>query len=598
MYFNNIMVHLFTIGKMKQPHGIIDEYNKIGTFEFIYENNENYYDFITNNPIENYSIELFRKINNEIVKRHVFILYYLYVKGGVYIDLRVIPTMNVNTIKFEHFGLFCVRSIMNEKNLFLGILGSQNNRKVVLDLIHELSMFDYTNKNHYEIIYEKILNSKKVLVLGEKKIINNCVSTVDKENNILFNHYVNDELFYKYPIIQKNINSLTEKDIKIGITLTIFDTPNKFFSNGINQNSLYLCEVLLNGGFDVYFIIQDSNLTNISEDKIKEQLYDNRFKYIQYSNILSLELNVLITLSFSGMDNYVHNYLKYTNTKTVGYFCGNSYIIDTETILYDQHKTKENEFQFLLNNKCRYDEIWSIPQMSDINLHYWKILYRTNAIKVPFVWSKNAIKLHALLNNCSEEELLYKNKHDEKKIAILEPNISIMKWALPAALICEDCYRNNKNIKHLYITNINSSSNIIDFNMNKFNKMMKNLDLVKDHKCSIEARFNTLEIMSKIADIVVSHQWGNPLNYIYFDLAWLGYPIVHNARLCKDVGYYYDDFNYTDGSEILNEVIQTHDENIEAYIVKNRKNIEKYLSDNIILIAKYKALIFDVIHKS
>ena len=49
--------------------------------------------------------------------------------------------------------------------------------------------------------------------------------------------------------------------------------------NGINQNSLYLCEVLLNGGFDVYFIIQDSNLTNISEDKIKEQLYDNRFKY-------------------------------------------------------------------------------------------------------------------------------------------------------------------------------------------------------------------------------------------------------------------------------------------------------------------------------
>jgi uncharacterized protein (DUF608 family) len=134
--------------------------------------------------------------------------------------------------------------------------------------------------------------------------------------------------------------------------------------------------------------------------------------------------------------------------------------------------------------------------------------------------------------------------------------------------------------------------------MNKFNKLMKNLDLVKDHKCSIEARFNTLEIMSKIADIVVSHQWGNPLNYIYFDLAWLGYPIVHNARLCKDVGYYYDDFNYTDGSEILNEVIQTHDENIEAYIVKNRKNIEKYLSDNIILIAKYKALIFDVLHKS
>ncbi len=37
---------------MKQPCGIIDEYNKIGTFEFIYENDVNYYDFIANNPIE------------------------------------------------------------------------------------------------------------------------------------------------------------------------------------------------------------------------------------------------------------------------------------------------------------------------------------------------------------------------------------------------------------------------------------------------------------------------------------------------------------------------------------------------------------------
>ena len=51
------MVNLFTISKMKQPCGIIDEYNKIGNFEFIYENDANYYEFITQNPIENYSIE-------------------------------------------------------------------------------------------------------------------------------------------------------------------------------------------------------------------------------------------------------------------------------------------------------------------------------------------------------------------------------------------------------------------------------------------------------------------------------------------------------------------------------------------------------------
>ena len=591
------MVNLFTISKMKQPCGIIDEYNKIGNFKFMYENDENYYDFITNNPIENYSIEIFKNINNGLAKKIVFILYYLYVKGGIYIDLKVIPTTNINTLKFKEFSLFCVRSIMNEKNLFLGILGCQNNRKVVLDLINELSMIDYTNKNHSEIIYEKILNSKKILVLNERNILHDCVSTVDSENNILFNHYVNDELFYKFPVTHKNIPSLTEKDVKIGITLNVFDTPNKFFSNGINQNTLYLCEVLLNGGFEVVFIVQDDVIRNIPQDKIKQQLYDERFTYVNYSEILSCNFDILITLSFSGMELYTHNYLKYMNTKTVGYFCGNSYIIDTEMILYNQHKNREGDFNFLINNKPRYDEIWSIPQMSDLNLHYWKILYRTDALKVPFVWSKNAIKLHTLINNCEEKDLLYKVKNTEKKVAILEPNISIMKWALPAVLISENCYRNNKNIKHLYVTNINSTSNINDFNMDKFNKIMKNLDLVKDGKCSIESRYNTLEFMSKIADIVVSHQWGNPLNYVYFDLAWLGYPIVHNARLCKDVGYYYDDFNYTDGSKVLNDVIRNHDQNIHSYILENRKNIEKYLSDNIILIAKYKSLIFKLLNK-
>ena len=210
-----------------------------------------------------------------------------------------------------------------------------------------------------------------------------------------------------------------------------------FFSNGINQNSLFLCELLLNIGFDVYFLIEDSKLFDIDENNLAKTLYDKRFKLKKYSEILYSEFNLIITLSFSYNEQFIYNYLKYLNTKHVGYFCGNSYIIESEKILYNQHKNTQNsEYDFLINNKPKYDEIWSIPQMAEINRDFWSILYQCNCIEVPFVWSDKAIHLSCIVNKCNESDLLYKNRGLEKKIAIFEPNISIMKWALPSVLIC------------------------------------------------------------------------------------------------------------------------------------------------------------------
>ena len=39
----------------------------------------------------------------------------------------------------------------------------------------------------------------------------------------------------------------------------------------------------------------------------------------------------------------------------------------------------------------------------------------------------------------------------------------------------------------------------------------------------------------------------------------MGWPIVHNAHLCKDVGYFYDGFNYEEGGNVLSDVIENHD---------------------------------------
>jgi hypothetical protein len=127
---------------------------------------------------------------------------------------------------------------------------------------------------------------------------------------------------------------------------------------------------------------------------------------------------------------------------------------------------------------------------------------------------------------------------------------------------------------------------------------MNALDIVKDNKCSIESRYTTLPFMSDHADIIISHQWGNPLNYLYFDLAWMGWPIIHNAYLCKDVGYFYPDFKLNDGGNILETVINTHDSNIDKYLIDNRKAIDRFLSTNKELQEKYTNLVFNLFHEN
>jgi hypothetical protein len=74
-------------------------------------------------------------------------------------------------------------------------------------------------------------------------------------------------------------------------------------------------------------------------------------------------------------------------------------------------------------------------------------------------------------------------------------------------------------------------------------------------------------------------------------MAWMGWPIVHNGKLCKEIGYYYDEFNYEMGGNALKEAILNHDENADEYLLRNRLYMLKYLPTNKELKKQYEDLI-------
>jgi hypothetical protein len=425
--------------------------------------------------------------------------------------------------------------------------------------------------------------------------------------------------------------------LKIAITFLIPNDPMDIFTNGIKQNTLFFYELMQHIGYDVYLIIDDSK----EELSLKEGNFWNTcgIRFLLKSKIVSFGLNLVIQMGFE-LEPTILDTLFANGVKTVWYTCGNSYFAEAETCLY--HPTKTMFCQYNNNNGLpnglighRFDQIWVIPQLVDTNLHYLKTLYRCECIEVPFIWSPSILQSGGL---GSQDSLMYKNpKSDDMfltKCAIFEPNLSIMKWSFPAVLVCENAYRplpllekveskpasfseqqntldsDSKNgteedvgfdstfsksgtksgIGHLFITNMSSTSGN-NLNHPMFTRMIQSLDLFKDKKMSVESRYNSLLFMSKHADVAVSHQFENPLNYLYLDLAWMGWAVVHNAHMCKDVGYFYEGFNYEMGGNVLRDVMQNHHSCATEYLERNRRVIDRYLPTNKNLQKKYKLLV-------
>ena len=534
-------------------------------------------------------IDFYKNIKHEFKNDYVscIILYYL---GGFVINDKVMfNNFNFDTINTE---LIAVKSCLYS-NLFTGLLYSTKNNKIIINTINEFIKNNQTrsiNELLYKnILTEKVINNNLNIIILEENIVNNSALINYKNNNIATHFFTLKSL----ELLCSENKKVDLNKLKIGITFDVPSTINDFYCNGIRQNALYFFELLKNIGYDAKLIIDNKKELNIVEIQKKINFYN--YNYVLLENILSEEFDLIFAFGFS-IEEHLRYILKKLNIKIVNYQCGNSYLINTEKILYNQHPNMNCDGYVTSGNIYNIpDQIWSIPQMYKQNKGYWEVLYRTNCIEVPFIWSNNSINfVKTILNLESENELLYKKKNN--KVGIFEPNISIMKWCLPCIFICEKSYRDEKKLEHVYVTNTDIDKKIGDFSINNFNnqqfiKLTSHLDIVTNKILSVEKRFITLDFMKNYCDIAVSHQWENPLNYLYLDLAWMGWPILHNAYLCKDVGYYYDEFDYNSASKILNNIIDNHELVKDEYLIKNRKVIDKYLPTNIELQNAYKKLI-------
>lgn len=376
------------------------------------------------------------------------------------------------------------------------------------------------------------------------------------------------------------------ENLKIGITIGLKDNKESIWTNGIKQNVLMLVYLLKksNKNYDI------SLLNTVDVDFVEHRPSYLKDIDIHYFNNKYLEMDLIIVM---GAQIHNHQIDKFKesggNKKVISYKCGNNYVITMENILF---KVVDEAVTHQIEDK--YDEVWYIPQQDEVNRGFYKTLYRTTAIIVPFIWHhkflvESIVDIHKgfKAGNYTKD---YTYQPKEKKIlGIMEPNLNIVKFCLIPTLLAEESYRGEigrEKIEKLRITN----SGPVAKNK-EFLSMISTFDLYKDGKISAESRYQTAYMLTQYLDVVICHQILNPLNYLYLDVAFLEYPVLHNAPMCKDLGYYYEGSDTVAGAKMLDWILENHDNNIEEYKERNRKALFRWSADNRILIESYDELI-------
>ena len=361
------------------------------------------------------------------------------------------------------------------------------------------------------------------------------------------------------------------------------DTKESIWTNGIKQNVLMFTHLLKNSKknyevcilniFDVDFTEKPSYLKDIDIHYFKDKFMD---------------MDLIIVMGGQVLDSDLKKFRESGNKKVVSYKCGNNYVLTMEEILFKETKTN-GEFE------QEIDELWYVPQQDEVNRGFYRTLHRTNSLIVPFIWHQKFLHEKILEIEKGYNLKIYKKNwrydstKENKTIGIMEPNLNIVKFALIPTMIVEECYRGDIGKKHIEWLRITNGEKL---KTNKlFIDLLKTFDLYKEGKITAESRYQTAYLLSQHIDVLVSHQILNPLNYIYLDAVFLGYPILHNAPMCKDLGYYYEGSDTLEAAKQLDYILTEHDKNLEEYDIRNDVVLQRYHADNKKLVKEYDMLI-------
>lgn len=337
----------------------------------------------------------------------------------------------------------------------------------------------------------------------------------------------------------------------IGITIFVKEGGELgLFENGLRQNVLFLYLLFKNSPncAKVYLL----NHGESDEPKIPEGLGIEPDAIVRTAKVLN-QLDYVIGCG-AAIDRETAMALRNRGCKLLCYKGGNGGVISMEAIAAKPPRP-DAELYF---DHDYYDGIWMTPQHMHTYRGWCETLYRCPVYEVPQIWSP-------LMIETAEPRIRdgfgYKASGQPWRIGVMDPNITVMKTSHLPMLVCEAAFRRRREaFRAMYITNA------LQFrDDDHFRSFAVSLEASKAGVMTIEPRFISSHFLTDHCDAVVTHHWENGLNYLYYEVLWGNYPLIHNSEFLKDYGYYYQDFDAESGADALLRAFEEHDRDLESY---------------------------------
>lgn len=350
----------------------------------------------------------------------------------------------------------------------------------------------------------------------------------------------------------------------VGISLFARD-GQAIWENGIHQNIAFLAMMLKRSDRvgPVYFL----NGGDASALPAGLELDGLDIPLVKPSDVTH-ELDVVIEMGAQLPVEWLRH-MKALGKKIAAFFCGHVYAGLCETPIFG--KPSGHIF-----NGAPFDEVWLLPQYDKTAAPMLQTILRAPVHLMPHIWSPYFLERRVAALAAEGATFGYRPGRRPWHLATLEPNISVAKSCHYPMLACDEFYRARPDaVQHMFVVN--------SLHMKEhptFVHFANSLDLVRQHKATFEPRLDLPGFMSRHADAVVSHHWENGQNYLYYDVLYGGYPLIHNSTLIGDAGYYYPDFDSAAGGRALLEAWLHHDERLDDYRAKAGRLLQSVSIDN------------------
>ena len=372
--------------------------------------------------------------------------------------------------------------------------------------------------------------------------------------------------------------------IRIGITIAhAQDVPSVLWSNGIFQNIVHLGLMLQRmEGIEPFLVAYPF-------DKMPIHPIGASFNIPTVNTAEAAgKLDIIIELGIRLEKDFTDVY----KGKRVSYMAGNAMVMNLESnflpvavggdpVVEDGRVTKiinqkpgGAERGSIIGDK-KFDAVWITPQHWNMNRGYANALVGP-AFKAPHVWSPMALE-HAKQSLGVDPR--WKGRPDIWKLATFDPNINVVKSFHFPLLVANEAYKRvPEQIQRMMLFGSNHLCG-----RGHFESFVGHLDIPVS-KISADGRHMIGGMLGREVDLVITHQWENNLNYLYWDVLWLGYPLVHNSPEIAEAGYFYEQFDPITGGQALVDAIRNHDGPTDAdkdavwrHLIDNPANQQKYL---------------------